>query len=170
MTKTPEQIKQYEILEKIKKDFKDFLQGAKKKFISEHFTLFSVCNSITALTKGIDNRPTIQNIANATALAKNCMEKLFEKFGIDEDCINSWFRIIKLNRAIGSVDTSQHPLGMAVDFTPKKYSLLIVFNWIKKNLIYDQVILENGWIHLSYSLIKNRRQSLKLVNGKYIPA
>lgn len=150
--------------------YKNFLQGAKKKFISEHFTLFSVCNSQTALVKNIDNRPTAQNVTNATALAKNCMEKLFKQFGIDESCINCWLRVDLLNKAVGGSKTSQHPFGMAVDFTPKKQTIDVVFQWIKKNLIFDQLIHEGTWIHISFSLVKNRRQCLKLVNGKYLPA
>lgn len=152
-------------------DYKNFLQGARKKPISEHFTLFNVCNSQTAIAKNIDNRPTAQIVVNATATAKNVMEKLYAKFGITGDDINSWFRNDKLNGSIkGSSSTSQHPKGMAVDFTPKKHSLTEVFNWIKSNLIFDQVIYEGTWIHVSFSLVKNRRQALRLVNGKYITA
>lgn len=152
-------------------EFKRFLQGAKKKPISEHFTLFSVCNSQAALAKNIDNRPTAQVVTNSTALAKNILEKLYKKFGITQDDINSWYRCDKLNGSIsGSSSTSQHPKGQAVDFTPKKHSLIEVFNWIKANLIYDQLIFEGTWIHVSFSLVKNRKQSLKLVNGKYLPA
>ena len=57
-------------------EYKKFLQGAKKKPISEHFTLFEVCNSDTALKLNIDNRPTAQVVTNATALCKNVLEKV----------------------------------------------------------------------------------------------
>lgn len=156
-------------------EYKSFLQGAKKKFISEHFTLFDVCNSSTALKLGIDNRPTALIVTNATALAKNVLEKLFIKYGINSKNINSWYRCEALNIKIGgAVDprtgksTSQHVKAMAVDFTPVNHSIEEVFLWIKNNLIYDQVIFEGCWIHISFSLVNNRRQAMRLVNGKYI--
>ena len=54
---------------------------------------------------------------------------------------------------------SQHTKGMAADFeiygTPNNE----VFNWIKNNLMYDQMILEfwnsdepnSGWVHVAYN-------------------
>lgn len=145
--------------------YKNFLQGAKKRFISPRFTLFDVCNSTTALAKNIDNRPTPQIVTNATATAKNILEKIPFPF-----VITNWLRNEALNKAVGGVSTSQHKTGQAVDITPTKDKIEIVFLWIKNNLIFDQLILENGWIHVSFSLVKNRRQSLKLVNGEYIAA
>ena len=149
--------------------FQDYLvyrKDAVKKKISNRFTMFDVVNSATALARKIDNRPTTQNVINATALAKNVLEKI--PFGFR---INCWLRNAALNKAVGGVPTSQHQSAQAVDITPLKEPIDIVFQWIKKNLIYDQVILEESnnakWIHVSFSLVKNRRQSLRLVNGKY---
>ena len=148
--------------------FQDYLayrkDGIKKK-ISEHYTIFNVVNSATAISKKIDNRPTVQNIINATALAKNVLEKIPFPFRI-----NCWLRNAVLNKAVGGVKTSQHQSAQAVDITPTKDKLELVYQWIKKNLVYDQLIHEGTWIHISFSLIKNRKQSLKLVNGKYLPA
>ena len=148
--------------------FQDYLayrKDAVKKKISEHFTMFDVVNSATAMAKKIDNRPTTQNITNATALAKNVLEKI--PFGFR---INCWLRNAELNKTVGGVSTSQHQSAQAADITPLKEPIDVVFQWIKKNLIYDQLIHEGTWIHISFSLVKNRRQSLKLVNGKYLPA
>ena len=148
--------------------FQDYLayrKDAVKKKISEHFTMFDVVNSATALARKIDNRPTAQNVINATALAKNVLEKIPFPFRI-----NCWLRNAALNKAVGGVPTSQHQSAQAVDITPLKEPIDVVFQWIKKNLVYDQLIHEGTWIHISFSLIKNRKQSLKLVNGKYLPA
>ena len=150
--------------------FQDYLayrkDGIKKK-ISEHYTIFNVVNSATAMSRKIDNRPTAQNIINATALAKNVLEKIPFPFRI-----NCWLRNAVLNKAVGGVPTSQHQSAQAVDITPTKDKLELVYQWIKKNLVYDQVILEESnnakWIHISFSLVKNRKQALRLVNGKYI--
>ena len=148
--------------------FQDYLayrkDGIKKK-ISEHYTIFNVVNSATAISKKIDNRPTAQNIINATALAKNVLEKIPFPFRI-----NCWLRNAVLNKAVGGVKTSQHQSAQAVDITPTKDKLELVYQWIKKNLIYDQLIHEGTWVHVSFSLVKNRKQSLRLINGKYIAA
>ena len=149
--------------------FQDYLayrkDGVKKK-ISEHFTMFDVVNSATAMTKKIDNRPTAQNITNATALAKNVLEKIPFAFRI-----NCWLRNATLNKAVGGVPTSQHQSAQAIDITPTKNAIELVFQWIKKNLIYDQLIHEGTWIHVSFRITPtNRKQSLRLVNGKYIAA
>ena len=146
-------------------EYKKFLQGGKKKPISQHYTVFDVCNSATAIAKNIDNRPTAQIVTNATALAKNVLEKIPYTLRI-----NCWLRNEALNKAVGGVATSQHKTGQAVDITPTKETVETVFQWIKKNLIYDQLIQEGTWIHVSFCLVKNRRQALRLVNGKYIPA
>lgn len=152
--------------------FQDYLayrkNGTKKK-ISEHYTIFDVVNSATAMSRKIDNRPTAQNITNATALAKNVLEKIPFPFRI-----NCWLRNAVLNKAVGGVSTSQHQSAQAVDITPTKDKLELVYQWIKKNLVYDQLILEESnnakWIHISFNLVHNRRQSLKYKNGKYILA
>ena len=150
--------------------FQDYLayrKDAVKKKISEHYTVFDVVNSATAIAKKIDNRPTAQNITNATALAKNILEKIPFPFRI-----NCWLRNEALNKAVGGVKTSQHQTAQAIDITPTKDAIELVYQWIKKNLIYDQLILEESnnakWIHISFNLVHNRRQSLRLVNGKYI--
>ena len=41
---------------------------------------------------------------------------------------------------------------------------------IKNNMIFDQLIQEGTWVHVSFNAIKNRHQALRLINGKYIPA
>lgn len=150
-------------------DYKNFLQGAKKKPISEHFTLFEICNSDTALKLNIDNRPTAQVVTNATALCKNVLEKIRTHFN-SPVIVHCMYRSPSLNDKIKGVKTSQHVTGQAVDFHVQGHTIQEVFDYIKHNIIFDQVINEGTWVHCSFSLVKNRKQSLKLVNGKYIPA
>jgi len=50
---------------------------------------------------------------------------------------------------------SQHQDGHAVDFVPKSLEFQRVFDWIRFNMKFDQLILEkdqhgNQWIHFSY--------------------
>lgn len=150
-------------------EYKNFLQGAKKKKISEHFTLFDVCNSSTALLKGIDNRPTAQVVTNATALIKNVLEKIRTHFN-SPVFVNCMYRSPELNKVIGGVSTSQHITGQAADIVVQGRTIEEVFDYVRKNLIYDQVIQEGSWLHVSFSLVKNRKQALRFINGKYIAA
>ena len=152
--------------------FQDYLvyrKDAVKKKISEHFTMFDVVNSATALARKIDNRPTAQVVTNATALIKNVLEPIRNHFNSPLN-VNCMYRSPNLNKVVGGVSTSQHVKGQAADITVNNHSIQEVFNYIKKNLVYDQLIQEGTWIHISFSLIKNRKQSLKLVNDKYLPA
>ena len=152
--------------------FQDYLiyrKDAVKKKISEHFTMYDVVNSATALARKIDNRPTAQVVTNATALIKNVLEPIRNHFNSPLN-VNCMYRSPNLNKAVGGVSTSQHVKGQAADITVNNHSIQEVFNYIKKNLIYDQLIYEGTWIHISFSLMKNRKQPLKLVNGKYLPA
>ena len=86
--------------------------------------------------------------------------------------INSGYRTPEYNKAVGGATNSQHMYGEAVDFVispnTKDVTIEKVFEWIKDNLQYDQLILEKGktltWIHFSYKKITNpnRRQVLTL--------
>ena len=74
--------------------------------------------------------------------------------------INSFFRSIELNEAIGGSSTSQHCEGRAMDIddTYGCKTNSEMFNYIKDNLDFDQLIWEFGddeepnWIHVSWCL------------------
>lgn len=138
---------------------------------SQFFTLEEFIHSDTAEQLGIDNTPTQEVIINLTRLHDNVMKKI-------RTClqapvyISSGYRCKKLNKEVGGSSSSQHTKGMACDFTVKGQSCEAVFNWIKRNCVFDQLILEeaNGakWVHVSYNIDNNRRQCLKYKDGKYI--
>jgi len=96
--------------------------------------------------------------------------------------ISSGFRSVELSKRIGSSAKSQHCKGEAVDFEIQGLDNKKLAEHINKNYEFDQLILEfykesdpnSGWIHVSYSSEKNRKQFLKAYkdqNGKtrYIP-
>lgn len=148
-------------------NYKQYLQNAKKNKISEHFTVFEIVNSITALRLNIDNRPTTQVITNATLLIKNVLEPIRSHFN-SPLIINCMFRCPALNHAVGGVTTSQHIKGQAADITVKNHSVQEVFDYIRNNMIFDQVIQEGTWVHCSFNPVHNRKQSLLYKGGKYI--
>ena len=77
--------------------------------------------------------------------------------------INSFYRSLALNKAAGGSATSQHVKGEAIDLTGgSKEENKKIFEWIKNNLVFDQLINEYDftWVHVSYSETKNRNQIL----------
>jgi len=148
--------------------------------ISQHISEKEATKSITALRLGIDNTPNGVTISNMQLLAEKVFEPLREWVG-GPIKINSFYRSIALNEAIGGSSRSQHCQGRAIDIddiygykTNKE-----MFEYIKENLDFDQMIYEFGsesnpdWVHISYvSQDKNRNKILKAVRDdgktKYI--
>ena len=146
--------------------------------LSAHLDLSEVTRSESAKRNGISNMPTEQHIANFKLLA----EKVFEPIRLHFNCpihISSAYRSEALNKAVGGSSTSQHCTGEAIDVDmdgcTSGVTNKMVFDYIKDNLSFDQLIYEFGdsknpdWVHVSYeSTGKQRKQVLKAVrvNGK----
>jgi hypothetical protein len=139
--------------------------------LSEHLDLSEVIRSESAKRNGISNMPTEAHIANFKLLA----EKVFEPIRNHFRCpihISSGYRSLELNKCIGGAATSQHCSGEAIDIdmdgSPNNVTNKMIFNYIKDNLEFDQMIWEFGndsnpdWVHVSYeSTGKQRKQILK---------
>lgn len=135
--------------------------------ITKHFTLDELCASATAKARGIQNKPSAQQIIALVYLTCYVLEPLREAMN-EPIPISSGFRCEQLNRAVGGVSNSQHMKGQAADLCiggdlerGKKW-----FNYIKNNLKFDQLIWEHSrsgiyWVHVSFvhpDLGRNRRQ------------
>ena len=147
--------------------------------LSKNLSLSEMIRSESAKRKGINNMPTEEHTANMRKLAMNVFQPIREHFNVPIH-ISSGYRSSALNASIeGASKTSQHSTGEAIDIDMDGTSItnLEVFNWIKNNLIFDQVIAEfplNGnpsWVHVSYeSTGKQRKQILiaKKIKNKTI--
>lgn len=144
--------------------------------ISKHITYKEAVRSNTALRLNINNIPNDYEISNMVGIASNVFEPLREYVG-GPIKINSMFRSEALNRAIGGSSRSQHCQGRAIDLddTFGHKTNAEMFNYIKNNLNFDQLIWEFGddtnpnWVHVSFvSNDENRGRCLKAekVNGK----
>jgi hypothetical protein len=146
--------------------------------LSLHLDLSEVVRSESAKRKGISNMPTPEHIANFKILAEKVFEPIREHFRCPIH-ISSGYRSKELNQAVGGSSSSQHCTGEAIDVdmdgTPNGVTNRMVFDYIKDNLEFDQLIYEFGdsnnpdWVHVSYeSTGKQRKQILKAirVNGK----
>lgn len=146
--------------------------------ISKHISYTEATASQTAIRKGIDNTPNKEQFENMQLLAEKVFEPLRTKFGAIR--ISSFFRSIKLNKAIGGSATSQHCTGQAMDIQAMGVvTNRQLFSEIKDKLDFDQLIAEFktgndlSWVHVSYSKTKNRKQVLiaTKIKGKttYLP-
>ena len=137
--------------------------------ISPHISYEEATYSDTAKRLGIDNIPNFEQLCKMVIVATKVFEPLRNYFGVPIH-ISSFFRTIELNKAIGGSKTSQHVLGEAIDIDADKYGKITnkqIFNFIKDNLEFDQLIWEFGtndepnWVHVSFKEGKNRHQVLK---------
>jgi hypothetical protein len=144
--------------------------------LSKNLALAEVMRSESAKRKGISNMPTPEHIENFKILAENIFEPIREHFGVPI-MISSGYRSKELNKAIGGAASSQHLLGQALDLdmdgTKNGVTNKMVFDYIKDNLNFDQLINEfdYSWVHVSYNPSgKQRKQVLKAVKqaGKTI--
>ena len=126
--------------------------------LSKNLSVTEFSNSTTAKRKGIDNTPKNSHLEAAKELAKNIFQPIRDHFG-KPIWISSGYRSKLLNEAIGGSKTSQHCKGEAMDIDmdgkggPTNAE---IFNYIKDNLPFDQLIWEFGndkapdWVHVSY--------------------
>lgn len=138
--------------------------------ISKHLTFEECTQSDTANILGIvNNNPNQSVVENMKLLAEKVFEPIREHFKTPI-YLSSMYRGLVLNQAIGGALTSQHCSGQAMDIDmgdKGKPSNKEIFDYIKKNLVFDQLIWEMGndknpsWVHVSYSKTHNRKQILK---------
>ena len=136
--------------------------------ISKHVSFKESIKSNTATRLGIDNTPGDYELSNMELIAEKVFEPLRAWVGGPVK-INSFYRNKELNLAIGGSQQSQHCEGRAIDLddTFRHKTNAEMYNYIKENLNFDQLIWEFGssknpdWVHVSYvSQAENRNRCL----------
>lgn len=135
--------------------------------ISKNFTLdeFSVSASHPELARGIpiNIRPAI------IALVVHVLQPICDKTGWT--CkINSGYRSIELNRAVGGAPASQHMKGEAADcvfMKDKKPVPIIEVMKAGKDFNFDQMIAYPTFVHFSYTRLRANRKMI-LYNSSYV--
>jgi zinc D-Ala-D-Ala carboxypeptidase len=149
--------------------------------ISKYLTLSEAIKSNTANKLGIKNIPTPEHLVNMKYIASEIFDKVREHIG-GALYVSSFYRSPELNKGVkGASATSQHQTGQAMDIDTKRYgngTNKQVFDYIKDNLNFDQLIWEFGtdkepdWVHVSLKKSGNRKRVLKAIkqNGviKYV--
>jgi zinc D-Ala-D-Ala carboxypeptidase len=144
--------------------------------LSPNFTLREFTDSATAIARGIENvpPPEVMPALRATAAGLEEVRALLSNIvgHAVPVIVTSGYRSLRLNRMIGSRDTSQHVLGEAADFRAPQFGTpaQIVATIARSSIAFDQVISESTmsgakWVHISFGP-RNRRAVLEIdANG-----
>ena len=134
--------------------------------MTKNFTLAELTKTSTGLPNALPKHLE----GNIQSLVDNVLQPVRDALGVI--IVTSCYRSPEVNKAIGGSSTSQHCLGQAADLKFKGGND-VLFNWLKENTDFDQLIWEFGtdeepsWVHISYSP-RHRKQILKATkhNGK----
>ena len=132
----------------------------------KYFTINELTKSSTALSKGINNTPTKDIENKLIQLVNKVLDPLREWYK-KPIVVTSGYRCPALNKAVKGAVSSQHMKGEAADIKSTSISEnKKLFDYIKNNLDFDQLIWEYGgkWIHVSYKSNGNRKQVLSINN------
>lgn len=135
-----------------------------KTLLSPHFSLEELTFSEVGSRQGIDNTAPATCVDNLRRLCLTLLEPARELLGVPLH-INSGFRSVTVNAAVGGAHASAHLMGLAADFVPIGWDISEAFDKLMSEpaLPYDQVIFEcAAWIHLAAPAngLTARRQAL----------
>ena len=147
--------------------------ASQSQMLTKNFSLAEMVKSQTASRLGIDNTPSPTHEKALKVLCIHILEPCRKQFA-RSITPSSGYRSKELCKAIGSKATSQHTKGQAVDFKVPGVSNLVLAEWIRDNLEFDQLILEfynpdepnAGWVHCSYRADGKNRKEFLSYNGK----
>lgn len=138
--------------------------------LSKNFWLHEFLESQTAREHHIDEQwdPPPGVIKNLRELCEHLLQPLRDALGAPI-MISSGWRCNRLNILVGGVSNSWHLTGRAADCDNGEDNQKIIDKVKELGLPFDQMIDEQhlDWVHLSYDAFKNRRQMLRMVDGKY---
>lgn len=133
--------------------------------ISKNFSYSEFEKSDTANRLHINNAITSFEVRdNIKALVENILQPLRDAWG-GPLFINSGYRCLELNKAVGGVPTSQHVLGQAADVACSD-PIALARLAKRMNLDYDQCIIYDSFVHFSYRKDGGNRNQI-LYSPKY---
>lgn len=137
--------------------------------LSPHFKLSELLASNTAKSRGLDNDPSPEVLANLKLLCEQALEPIRAAVGPLK--INSGYRSDAVNKAVGGSTTSAHSFGLAADLHPPRGCKALMTAIIASGVKLDQIIYERTWVHVGLLNPRDRKQreqrlSMFVVNGK----
>lgn len=134
--------------------------------LTDNFSLEQLTASGVAIRRGIPNVPSADTIENLKLLAQT-LERVQELLGPIH--IDSAYRSIRVNLAVGGSSHSAHINGYAADFTAPSFgSPYEVCQAIAgAGIPFDQLIQEGTWTHLSIDpRMRGEVMTAHFLNGK----
>lgn len=110
------------------------------------------------------NQPNQEVRDNLQELLEHVVNPLLSRFEGME--ITSGYRCYSVNRAAGGVPNSQHTKGQAVDLwyiaddKDLEQSIRDVYWWVIENLTFDQFIIYDTFVHISYTSRRGNRMQV----------
>ena len=142
----------------------------KNMYLSEHFTL----GELTKTNTGIENVPNEEQVKNLKRLC-GWLEQLRRRWnniygdGDDPIIINSGFRSLEVNKAVGGATLSNHLTGCAVDIRcigieqALRYAAILLDISDLNKEDFDELLIEQKvhviWIHFAVRPFGNRRKT-----------
>lgn len=130
-----------------------------------NFTYDELIWSVTALNRGIDNRPHTETIwRNLEYLARVVLQPVRDYFE-QPVTVTSGYRSFALNKAIHGSPTSHHIYGCAADIRVANTKCQAVFSYIYKTLPFTELIAESlgghPWIHVAIVSGRENEKAVK---------
>lgn len=129
--------------------------------LSPHFTLAEFCASGMASRLGITNELPA-DLAKAARATCEMLERIRQHLGDLAGrevpiLLSSGYRCLPLNRAVGSKDSSDHPLAAAADWTAPRFgtpteiceALAPLVSVLQIGQLINEFPDRNGWVHTS---------------------
>lgn len=144
--------------------------------LSPHFSFAEMTRTGQSRLQEANRQQAMPFIVPLTAVCVDLLEPIRIQYGPVQ--VNSGFRGLAVNTAIGGSKNSQHMKGEAADITVPGHKLEDVFRWIvmDSGIKFGQAILEGRtpvptWIHISlgapYRDPKNCGQVLRFDGRRY---
>jgi len=130
-----------------------------------NFTIDELIHSDTALRKRIDNTPSAEVLVGLNRLIGH-LESVRSILGAPMR-ITSGYRCKELNKLIGGAKDSAHMQGWAADFVCPQFGtpLEIVKKIAASELLFDKLIQEGTWVHISFAPTSRREVLTAHFNG-----
>lgn len=134
--------------------------------LSEHFSLEEL---IVTQVRDVDNSPRGEKLLAALRDTAKRLEAVRELLS-SPIIVTSGYRAPLVNKIVGGSLMSAHMMGRAVDFIcPGFGSPMNVCEEIEKSdLLFDQLIFEETWVHLSFDPRMRREVLTKRRHGGYV--
>ena len=135
-------------------------------YLTNNFRLREFTRSAVAESHGIDN--SVKNNTTFHSILQLC-EEILQPIRDDLGPVQilSGYRCEALNKMVGGAELSQHLRGEAADISVPGYPAGKLYEYIRDNYQFDQLIWETSktglsWVHISWCPIL-RQQSFLLV-------